>query len=243
MTAAPAPAPRGGLALLLLLADGRLPAGGHAHSGGVEGAVAAGLIAGPPDLAAYLDGRLATTGRVDAAVAVASWRCFVQLALSAAPAALAEIEAEASARTASPAQRTASRALGRGLLRVARRCWSDPALDLLGTIHPDGPLAPMVLGGAGAAAGMTALEVAAASLWGLVSAPAWAAVRLLGLDPLEVTALLARLSPDIDREAGGAAAAWGEQVRPAAELPAAGAPLAEIGAEGHAAWEVRLFAS
>ena len=33
-----------GLATLLVLADGRLPAGGHAHSGGLEAAVAAGRV-------------------------------------------------------------------------------------------------------------------------------------------------------------------------------------------------------
>ncbi|SCD54738.1 urease accessory protein, partial [Streptomyces sp. TverLS-915] len=38
---------------LLVLADGRLPAGGHAHSGGAEEAVADGRVSGPADLYAY----------------------------------------------------------------------------------------------------------------------------------------------------------------------------------------------
>ena len=58
-----------------------------------------------------------------------------------------------------------------------------------------------------------------------------------------MTATLARRTAGIDREARAAAAAWGGGDRPPAELPATGAPLAEIGAEAHAAWEVRLFAS
>jgi urease accessory protein len=236
------PAPPGsGLALLLLLADGRLPAGGHAHSGGVEAAVAAGLISGAADLEAYLDGRLATTGHLDAAVAVASWWRMTRH--PAAVEGLVGIDAEVSARLASPAQRAASRVQGRGLLRVARRCWSAPVLDALGSLHPDGPLAPMVLGGAGAVGALCAVEIASAALWSAVSGAAWAAVRLLGLDPLEVTATLSRLAPAIDAEAGGAAAGWGRADRAPAELPAPGAPLSEIGAEAHAAWEVRLFAS
>jgi urease accessory protein len=247
----------GGPALLLLLTDGRLPAGGHAHSGGVEAAVAAGHIAGLADLESWIEGRLATSGRVDAAVAVASWyRLRWRPPVASSPllaaadpppplaaAALAELEAEASARMASPAQRAASRAQGRGLLRVARRCWSAPALDALGRVHADGPLAPMALGGVGAVGGLTALQVATASLWAAASGPAWAAVRLLGLDPLEVTAALARRAPALDGEAARTAVAWGHTERSLAELPAAGAPLAEIGAEAHAGWEARLFAS
>ena len=157
-------------------------------------------------------------------------------------AALAGIDAEASARVASPALRAAGRIQGRGLLRVARRCWPAPLLDVLASLHREGPLAPMALGGAGALAAMTAAEVATASLWGAVSGPAWAAVRLLGLDPLEVTAALVRRAAVVDREAA-LVAAWGCGDRAPSELPAGGAPLAEIGAEAHAGWEVRLFAS
>ncbi|MGF7237213.1 MAG: urease accessory protein, partial [Frankia sp.] len=57
---------------LLLLADGRLPAGGHAHSGGLEPAVADGSVRTLDDLAAFLSGRLATAGLVSAAFAAAA---------------------------------------------------------------------------------------------------------------------------------------------------------------------------
>ncbi|MEU8265743.1 hypothetical protein AB0B89_01145, partial [Sphaerisporangium sp. NPDC049002] len=59
-------------AALLLLADSRLPAGGHGHSGGAEEAVRIGAITGPEDLARFLRGRLATTGLVAAALAAAA---------------------------------------------------------------------------------------------------------------------------------------------------------------------------
>ncbi|HYN92795.1 MAG TPA: urease accessory protein UreF, partial [Pilimelia sp.] len=67
-----------------------------------------------------------------------------------------------------------------------------------------------------------------------------AAVRLLGLDPYAVHAVLARLAPATERVAAAGADA---ATRPVDDLPAAAAPLLDIGAEIHATWEVRLFAS
>ncbi|MGB7798925.1 MAG: urease accessory protein UreF, partial [Pseudonocardiaceae bacterium] len=55
----------------LLLADSRLPTGGHAHSGGVEAAVERGLVRDESDLTLFLAGRLRGTGPVVAAVAAA----------------------------------------------------------------------------------------------------------------------------------------------------------------------------
>jgi urease accessory protein len=55
-----------------------------------------------------------------------------------------------------------------------------------------------------------------------------------------VHAVLAGLAPEIDRFAADAAARTDD---PVDDLPAAGAPLLDIGAELHATWEVRLFAS
>jgi urease accessory protein len=72
-----------------------------------------------------------------------------------------------------------------------------------------------------------------------VTGPASAAVRLLGLDPLGVTALLARLSADVD-----AVAAQGARCADLAlPLPAASAPLLALFAQTHARADVRLFAS
>ncbi|GAA4187784.1 urease accessory protein UreF [Microbispora amethystogenes] len=63
---------RGDPAALLLLADSRLPAGGHAHSGGVEEAVRLGTVTDVDDLARFLRGRLATAGLVTAALSAAA---------------------------------------------------------------------------------------------------------------------------------------------------------------------------
>jgi urease accessory protein len=56
----------------LVLADARFPGGGHVHSGGLEEAVARGLLTGLDDLEPFLRGRLRTAGLVAAAFAAAS---------------------------------------------------------------------------------------------------------------------------------------------------------------------------
>jgi urease accessory protein len=70
-----------------------------------------------------------------------------------------------------------------------------------------------------------------------VTGPASAAVRLLSLDPIEVTALLAQLAPGID-----AIAAQAAQAAPPM-LAAWSAPALDAYAELHAAAQVKLFAS
>lgn len=212
------------LATLLVLADGRLPAGGHAHSGGLEAAIAAGRVRDVEDLDGFLRGRLATSGLVAAAFAAAAcddpgrWR---------------DLDAGLDARTASPALRRASRAQGRALLRAARAMWPVPPIGRE-------PHHPVALGVVAEAAGLAPQEAAVAAAYGTVTGPATAAVRLLALDPFAVHALLAALASTCDAIAADAAARAGD---PVDALPAAAAPLLDIGAELHATWEVRLFAS
>ena len=212
------------LATLLVLADGRLPAGGHAHSGGLEAQVAAGRVRGLEDVGGFLRGKLVTGGLVSAAFAAAACRR---------PGEWAALDRGLDARTPSPALRKASRAQGRALLRAGRAMWALPPVGR----EPHQPVALGVLAGA---AGLGPLEAAVAAAHGCVAGAASAAVRLLALDPYAVLALLARLAPDCDRIAAEASRRAGD---PVDELPAAGAPLLDVGAEHHATWEVRLFAS
>jgi urease accessory protein len=245
------------LATLLVLADGRLPAGGHAHSGGLEAVVAAGRVRDVADLDGFLQGRLATSGRVAAAFAAAACARIgpppavppaARYAAAAAhpqPAApeestapeaaahVASLDDGLDARTPSPALRRASRAQGRALLRAGRAMWPLPAIGR-------DPHHPVALGAVAAAAGLDPYAAAVAAAHGAVTGPASAAVRLLGLDPYAVHALLAALAPACDRVAADAAARAGD---PVDDLPACGAPLLDIGAEQHASWAVRLFAS
>lgn len=229
---------------LLVLADSRLPAGGHAHSGGLEAAVAAGRVTDLASLDGFLRGRLATAGLVAATFTAAA---------CARPAEAPALDAALDARTPSPATRRASRAQGRALLRAGRALYPTPlaALVDLGEIPPglprsggelflDRPHQPVALGLVSAAAGLGPGPAAAVAGYGSVAGPASAAVRLLGLDPYGVHALLAALAPDCDELAGSAAKAAHD---PVDALPAAGAPLLDISAEAHATWEVRLFAS
>jgi urease accessory protein len=231
---------------LLLLADGRFPAGGHAHSHGLEAAVAAGRVTGLGEVESFLRGRLATAGPVTAAFAAAA-----RLAadpdpegvrptgpLSVGP--LLLLDRELDARTASPALRLASRRQGRALLRAGRATWPSPVFDAV-PAHPDGPHHPIALGVTAAAADLSAEEAARIAAYGVMTGPASAAVRLLGLDPYGVQAILARLAVRCDAVAQDASALAAKV--PPAELPAYAAPLADISAEIHATWEVRLFAS
>jgi urease accessory protein len=221
-------------AALFVLADGRFPAGGHAHSGGAESAVAAGRITDADSLEGFCRGRLHTAGLVAAALAAAATAGHDPLALDEA----------ADARTPMPALRTTARKLGRQMMRAARATWPSAELDVLAAARPRGAHQPVVLGLAARSAGLAPLDAAYAVAYETVGGPATAAVRLLGLDPFDATAVLARLAPDIDQTAAAATAAAHlipEQGIDA--LPAASAPLLDITAQQHAAWPVRLFAS
>ncbi|MEU3608874.1 urease accessory UreF family protein [Streptomyces sp. NPDC035033] len=215
---------------LLVLADGRFPAGGHAHSGGAEAAVRAGRLKDAADLEAFCRGRLHTTGLTSAGLAAGA-------ALGLDPHALDEA---ADARTPSPALRAAARRLGRQLMRAGRAAWPSPELDALAAAFPRGAHQPVVLGTVARAAGLGPGDAAHCVVYETVGGPATAAVRLLGLDPYRATGVLARLAPEMDEVAARATAAAREGVD---ALPAASAPLLDITAEQHATWPVRLFAS
>jgi urease accessory protein len=221
-------------AALLVLADGRFPAGGHAHSGGAEAAVKAGRVTGAGSLEAFCRGRLHTAGLVAASLAAGA-------VLGLDP---VELDAAADARTPSPALRVAARKLGRQLMRAARATWPSAELDALAREFPKGAHQPVVLGLTARAAGLGAEDAAYCSVYESVSGPAGATVRLLSLDPFDATGVLARLAPELDRvveqAVGAARRALGDGV---GVLPAASAPVLEISAEAHAAWAVRLFAS
>ena len=215
----------------LLLADARFPAGGHAHSGGVEAAVTAGLVAGLSSLEAFLLGRLRTAGLLTAGLAAAA------CGQARSTPSWARLDAEADARTPSPAQREASRMQGRALLRAARAAWPDaPWLNDLGRQ----PHHPVILGAAAAAAGCSPLDAARIAAYQAVAGPASAAVRLLALDPMQAAAVLARLSGEVDNVATMAASHAGG---PLEDLPCPSAPALDLLAQDHARAEVRLFES
>ncbi len=143
------------------------------------------------------------------------------------------LDAEADARTPSPALRAASRQQGRGLVRVGRRAWPDPVWDDV----PASPHHPLALGVAAAVAGLTPRDAAAAAAYLSITGPATAAQRLLAMDPITVAVVTARLGAAVDEvsaAAGPDADGW---------LPAGTDPLLDLLAEVHADRTDRFFAS
>ena len=222
-------------AALLALADSRLPAGGHTHSGGVEQAIAAGVVIDPRSLETFLRRRLTTSGSTAAGLAAAACRAAAGVGVGAGDrvAALRVLDAEAEARTPSPALRAASRQQGRGLVRVGRRAWPDLVWGDL----PDRPHHPLALGVAAAAAGLAPGDAAAAAAYLSITGPATAAQRLLAMDPITVAVVTARLGEAVDEVSAAALPdddGW---------LPAGTDPLLDLLAEVHADRTDRFFAS
>ncbi|MFJ8406080.1 urease accessory protein UreF [Streptomyces microflavus] len=221
-------------AALLILADGRFPAGGHAHSGGAEPAVAAGRITDAGTLEEFCRGRLHTAGLVAAALAAAAATGHDPLALDQA----------ADARTPVAALRNTARKLGRQMMRAARATWPSAELDALAAALPRGAHQPVVLGVAARSAGLDPLDAAYAAVYETVSGPATATVRLLSLDPFDASTVLARLATELDRVAAAATASAQRVAEEGVDaLPAASAPLLDISAQQHATRTPRLFAS
>ncbi len=208
------------LSTLLALADSRLPIGGHVHSGGVEEAVASGLVIDLPTLRAYLIRRIRTQGLVTASIAAAVHDG--RLAVS-------EADRETDARTPAPAARRASRSQGRGLLRLARRVWPEKDWKPLGRE----PHLAVVAGTVGAVGGLIPEHTALAVVYTTMTGSATAAQRLLALDPADVATLTFELSAPCDRVAAEAAE----------ELADLSDPLLDVLAQRHDERDLRLFAS
>lgn len=220
---------------LLLLADGRFPTGGHAHSAGVEAAVAAGDVTDLGTLERYLRGRLATSGVVEAAFCVAARSVIADVA-EAGPARLVRLDAELDARMLAPRAREVSRRLGRQFTRAARTAWPDPRLGLLaGSPGPHQAIATGVVVGV---VGGSIDDAARLPLHHLAAAVTSSAVRLLGLDPMAAARLQVAVGPLVD-ELVAPAPDWA--TADPSMLPADGGALSEILAEHHGSWSARLF--
>lgn len=218
-------------AALLLLTDGRFPAGGYAHSGGLEPQVRAGLVHDLETLESFLTGRATTIGLVAAAFAAAAANASAVGDM----ASLGDLDAAFEVRTPSPAQRETSRQLGRQLLRVATTICPHPIYERLNPRAHQ----PVVFGVACTVMGLQPQDAALGCLHESVAGPTAAAVRLMSLDPIATHTLLSRLGPLLDRLVNQAL----EVNADVDGLPAAGAPLLDICAQMHATAAGRLFAS
>jgi urease accessory protein len=219
-------------AALLMLADGRFPGGGYAHSGGLEPLVRAGLVDDLASLERFVRGRLNTVAVVNATFAAAACRAAIQDDADA----LGVLQEELDARTPSGAQRSMSRQLGRQMDRVMSAIAPHRLLDALGPA----PHQAVVLGVSCAVLGLGPHDAALACLHESAASAIGASVRLLSLSPFDTHALLARLGPALDELA---ACAVERSVEPPGDLPAAATPLLDLYAEAHLASAGRLFAS
>jgi urease accessory protein len=217
-------------AVALLLADSRFPAGGYAHSLGLEQAVADGL--GADGVAPFIAARLRLVATADAALSVAALRAAGD------DGALARLDDEHAARCPSPVLRDVARRLGAQLLRSAATAWPDPAIGRYRSVSAATPR-PVALGVVGAAAGLDAADLATVALYDDAATVASAALKLLGLDPAQIARWLAQLAPAIEETARGVAA----DERPLAAQPPPAAAGLELAAARHADRTERLFVS
>jgi len=215
-------------------ADSAYPAGGFAHSFGLETAVAEGQVSDAATLARAL--RALLTQQLALTDAVAAAAC-ARPAL--APAAFAAIDRRLSATRAAREAREASLRMGRRLLETAALAEAVPAIVTLAgrvaTRATPGNLA-CVLGAICGCLGLAPAEAAALTLWVALNGLLAAAIRLLPLTHDDVQRLLVALRPLI-------AALAETAVTRDAETLAGAAPQWEIWSMRHETANVRLFAS
>ncbi|MFV0460861.1 MAG: urease accessory protein UreF [Actinomycetales bacterium] len=218
--------------LPLMLADGRLPVGGHTASGALEPALMGGLE--PRDVPGFIDTRLRTAVRVEAGTAVVA-RHLVQHGSPLHP-----LQVAWAARTPSQHVRTAAQTLGRGYLRLLRRLDGDAARRALDAVDALGepPARPVAMGAVGYALGLSPQAVATWVCYDEVAAICSAALKLIPLDPLDGVAWTVAAEPVVSAMSTELAA-----LRRPDEVPATTAARVEQWQHEHAGTGSRLFVS
>ena len=221
---------------LLQFSDGLFPAGGFAHSFGLETYVQDGRVRDRHDLetfvAAHLEG---SAGPADAAaVAIA-----VGIARRNDPEEWLALDARLDAMKTVPEFRAASRQMGRQALRIAVGLGDDPFLARLARAVDDERAAAhhgTVFGAAVGRDGADPERAAAAYLYATATLLVGAGLRLIALGQLDGQRVLAAMRARIERLARAAAATtvgdlWSFN------------PALEIAGIRHAALDMRLFRS
>ena len=213
----------------MLLADGRLPVGGHTQSSGLEPALLGGLE--PRDIPDLITTRLRTAVLVDAATAVVARHH----TLAGLP--LEDVQLAWAARNPSEVTRTASIAVGRGQRRLAQRLWPGTATASALATMP-APARPVAVGSMAAAAGLDGARTARLVAYDDVQSLCAAALKLCPLDPVETTEWLLHAGPEIEEVVGAVA-----HLTDADDIPAPSAPLLEQWQHAHPTHPRRLFSA
>lgn len=216
---------------MLLLADARLPVGGHTQSAGLEPAMLAGMPVG--SVPAYVEARLRTSTLVDAGSAVVALG-----ALHDGDGGAGRLRAAYdhwAARTPSQHQRAAADLAGRGYLRVLDRLSPTSAYAASVRALPTAAR-PFAIAALAGHLGLSPSQLAAAMVHDDVATITGAALKVYPLDPLEAA------------EWTASAGAVGEQVVAAVaglvdpqQIPVASAPLVEAWVDAHSRSDRRLF--
>ena len=225
-----------GLLSLLHFADSAFPAGGYAHSFGLESCCQAGVVRDRTGLERFLLAHLeGTAGPLDATAAVACARAAHAGDVSTCRA----VDRRLEAMKPVPAFREASRQMGRQTLRVAAALTGAPALagylEEVGLGRAPGHHAA-AFGMAGGALGWTPRAVALGYLYSTTALLVGAALRLMRLGQLDGQRVLFGLHPVMERLAREAEPRGPEDL-------ASFTPALDARGMGHARLEARLFRS
>jgi urease accessory protein len=224
------------LLALLQFADGLFPAGGFAHSFGLETYVQDGRVRTRADLEAFVAAHLeGSAGPADAvAVAVVSRH--------AADGNLDEVlalDAQVDAMKIVPEYRAASVQMGRQTLRVATGLDDDPLLAALAhAVDANGTPGhhPVTFGAALGRAGVDTEEAATAYLYSTAALLVGAGLRLVSLGQVDGQRVLAAMRPRIARLAARASTATADDMW-------SFNPGLELAGLRHATLDRRLFRS
>jgi len=231
--------------IAMMLADARLPVGGHVHSAGLEPALAGGMS--PAQVPGYMLGRARTVTLVEAGTAAVARHVALheaepdvfgsaqRMAL-----ALGRVDRAWSARTPSRAVRDVSRSLARGYQRLARTLWTQhPAVIASGLVStPPSPTLsrPVLLGIIAAAAGLDAESLVRLVVYDDAQTVAAAMLKLEPLDPATPPGWVLAACAAAEEFVVDLAA-----LTSADAIPAWGAPESEGWAEAHSRTTQRLF--